>query len=212
MPELDHLTVIAPTLPEGVAHVRECLDIDIPFGVRHDYMGTHNHRLQLGETIYLEIVARDPDGVTPPRPRWFGVDDPDRVRKDWVDGRRLRSWVARTGSMSEVLRKSREIFGEEVALPFEQPLFAFSIPRDGSLPMDGAMPSLIDRRGAAVSMANIPDLGARLQSFALEHPEPAKLQALHRDLGIRHGPSTTDGAQVRYRATIDTPSGPKQLF
>ena len=53
--KLDHLTVIAPTLAEGVSHVQHCLDLDVPFGTRHDYMGTHNHRLQLGNSL-LEIV------------------------------------------------------------------------------------------------------------------------------------------------------------
>lgn len=34
MLKLDHITVIAPTLAEEVAHVRQCLDIDVPFGTR----------------------------------------------------------------------------------------------------------------------------------------------------------------------------------
>jgi hypothetical protein len=63
--KLDHLTVIAPTLSEAVSHVRDCLGLDVPFGSRHDYMGTHNHRLQLGNSVYLEIVALDPDGNDP---------------------------------------------------------------------------------------------------------------------------------------------------
>ena len=63
MLKLDHLTVIAPTLTEGVSHVQNCLDLDVPFGTRHDYMGTHNHRLQLGNSVYLEIVALDPEGT-----------------------------------------------------------------------------------------------------------------------------------------------------
>lgn len=50
---LDHLTVIAPTLAEGVSHVQACLGLDVPFGSRHDYMGNHNHRLRLGGAIYL---------------------------------------------------------------------------------------------------------------------------------------------------------------
>ena len=40
MLQLDHLSVIAPDLAEGVAHARACLDLDIPFGQRHGYMGT----------------------------------------------------------------------------------------------------------------------------------------------------------------------------
>ena len=93
--KLDHITVIAPTLSEGAAHVRHCLDLNVPFGTRHDYMGTHNHRLQLGGNVYLEVVAYDPHGTEPGRPRWFDLDNRDKVRSDWDDGRRLR-WRRRT--------------------------------------------------------------------------------------------------------------------
>jgi len=47
MLKLDHLVVVAPTLAEGVAHVRSCIDVEVPFGQRHAYMGSHNHLLQL---------------------------------------------------------------------------------------------------------------------------------------------------------------------
>ncbi len=69
MLKLDHLTVIAPTLAEGVLHVKSCLGLDVPFGTRHDYMGSHNHRLQLGNSVYLEIVALDLAGIAPDRAR-----------------------------------------------------------------------------------------------------------------------------------------------
>ena len=79
MLKLDHITVIAPTLAEGVSHVHEYLGLQVPFGTRHDYMGTHNHRLQLGNGVYLEIVALDPDGAAPDRARWFGLGNPGTV-------------------------------------------------------------------------------------------------------------------------------------
>ena len=153
MLKLDHLTVIAPTLDEGVRHVSQCLGIDVPFGTRHKYMGTHNHRLQLGDLTYLEIVALDPDGMTPDRPRWFGLDSIETVRLDWAEGRRLRGWVASTPDINGEMRKHKGIFGERVALPFAKPEFDFSIPPDGSLPLDGAVPSLIDHRGVPTSMS-----------------------------------------------------------
>jgi hypothetical protein len=33
--KLDHLTIIAPSLAEGVNHVRSCVDIDVPYGGAH---------------------------------------------------------------------------------------------------------------------------------------------------------------------------------
>jgi hypothetical protein len=212
MLKLDHLTVIAPTLAEGVSHVRACLDLEVPFGQRHGYMGTHNHLLQLGDTVYLEIVALDPQADGPGRPRWFGLDDQRCVRSDWEAGRRLRGWVARTDSIEAVLAGHAGIFGEKVPLPPLQPSFDFAIPPDGSLPLDGALPSIIDRRGKPRSMRTIADLGARLRSFSLEHPESAAIAALYRKLDVDRPPVIVQGPAPRYRAQIETPAGLSKLF
>ncbi len=211
MLKLDHLTVIAPSLLEGVAHVRTCLDLDVPFGTRHDYMGTHNHRLQLGANTYLEIVACDPKAVRPARPRWFGLDDPATVRADWECGRRLRGWVASSKDIEAENTRHGGVFGERVALPFETPAFAFSIPRDGALPMNGAVPSLIDHCGDPTDMADIPDLGARLRGFTLEYPEPDRIAALYRALQLDRPPDILAGPEIRYRARIETANGVRDL-
>ncbi len=211
MLKLDHITIIAPTLAEGVSHVRNCLDLDVPFGTRHDYMGTHNHRLQLGNNVYLEIVALDPDGTKPARPRWFGLDNYDKVRSDWNEGRRLRGWVANSDDISSVLFAHRAIFGEKIPLPTANPTFDFSIPADGNLPLDGAAPSIIDHRGDLAFLASIPDLGARLHSFVLEHPNPVDIKRLYRDIDAHHPPMIKHGPKIRYRAQIETPTGLKEL-
>ena len=211
MLELDHITVIAPSLEEGVAHVQECLGLTVPFGQRHPYMGTHNHLLQLGKSLYLEVVAIDPDGINPNRKRWFGLDDQAKVRADWDAGLRLRGWVARTKEIEKVLHRHRETFGEKVPLPADEPLFLFSIPDDGSLPLNGAAPSIIDRFGKPRSMENTLDLGARLKSFTLEHPEPEQIKALYQRLGMTGGPDLVQSDSLRYRAQIDTPHGTRTL-
>ena len=210
MLKLDHITVIAPSLAEGLAHVRACLDLDVPFGQRHAYMGTHNHLLQLGDTVYLEIVALDPEADAPGRARWFGLDDRKKVRSDWDEGRRLRGWVARTDAIDAVIA-SQGIFGAKVALPAVNSAFDFAIPGDGSLPLDGAAPSIIDRRGKPRSMATMADLGARLRSFTLEHPDPAAVETLYRALAVDRPPAIVRGQRLRYRAQIETPAGLKEL-
>lgn len=211
MLQLDHITVIAPTLAEGVSHVRDCLGLDVPFGTRHEYMGTHNHRLQLGNSIYLEIVARDPEGIEPGRARWFGLDNPEQVKSDWDEGRRLRGWVANTNAIDAVVSAHSAILGDKVPLPAGSPTFDFAIPEDGSLPLDGAAPSIIDHRGDTSYIAFIPDLGARLHSFTLEHPDPTGIAVLYRELAIQNPPLIVQGPNVRYRALIETPAGLKEL-
>jgi hypothetical protein len=60
-------------------------------------------------------------------------------------------------------------------------------------------------------VASIPDLGARLHSVTLEHPDPAGIEALYRELAIDHPPVLVQAPKVRYRALIETPTGLKEL-
>lgn len=211
MLQLDHIAVIAPSLAEGVAHVRACLGIDVPFGRRHPDMGTHNHLLRLGESVYLEIIAVDPDAPQPKQARWFGLDDQAAVRTAWEAGRRLRGWVARTDDLDAVLARHAAVLGRRLRFSSSRGDFLFAIPENGALPLDGAAPSVIDRLGKPPSIAAMEDAGARLQSVILEHPEPERIVALYRSLGIADPPVVSRGERLRYRALIETPGGMKEL-
>ncbi len=61
-------------------------------------------------------------------------------------------------------------------------------------------------------MATLPDLGARLDSFSLEHPDPAAIATLYQSLDIDRPPAILPGDDVRYRARIETPAGVRELF
>ena len=67
MLKLDHLTIIAPSLDQGLAHVRQQLGADMPPGDKHPEMGTHNRLLRLGDDVFLELIAIDPDAAAPRR-------------------------------------------------------------------------------------------------------------------------------------------------
>ena len=123
----------------------------------------------------------------------------------------MRGWVANTDAMDAVVSTHGEAVGEKVSLPTADPTFAFTIPKDGSLPLDGAAPSIIDHRGDTSYIATIPDLGARLHSLILEHPDPAGIAVLYRELAIENPPEIVQGLKVRYRALIETPTGLKEL-
>lgn len=216
MLQLDHITVIAPSLAEGVAHVRSCLEIDVPFGRQHPDMGTHNHLLRLnsdkpGESVYLEIIAIDAAAPRPPRPRWFGLDDRSAVRQAWDNGLRLRGWVARTDDIDAVLAQNAQLLGSKIRFSSAKGDFLFAIPDDGALPSGGVAPSVIDRLGKPPSVATMFDAGARLQSLIIEHPEPERVTELYAALGIHTPPEVRKGARLRYRALIETPTGLKEL-
>ena len=69
MNHLDHLVIAAETLDQGIDYIRATLGVEIPKGGLHKTMGTHNHLMQLGDNTYLEVIATNPEGITPDQPR-----------------------------------------------------------------------------------------------------------------------------------------------
>lgn len=201
---LDHLTMLAPTLEEGIRHVSGVLGIDLRNGAEHIDMATHNRRIRLGSDKYLEVIATDPSSIPAAGPRWFGLDRADEVRAAWSAGTRLRGWVARTTDIDAVLSSHGDLLGRKRWLDNH---FHFSVPADGALPMGGVLPSVIDLGGAPPTAESLEDQGCRLLDFVLEHPSPAEIARLYADLKIVDPPRIVRADTVRFSAEIETSHG-----
>ena len=208
---LDHLVVVAPDLAEGVAHVRDCLGLTMPEGGRHREMGTRNHLLRLGDAVFLEVIAIDPEAPAPPHARWFGLSDAARVRADWESGRRLRGFVARTNDLDDVLAAYPALLGQAATMTRGALSWRFGVRPDGAWPADGAAPYVLDWGPSGNPARTMPDLGARLDSLALTHPDPDAARRLHVALGLDEPPEVVPGDGPRWTARITTPSGPRTL-
>jgi hypothetical protein len=208
---LDHLAIVAPTLEEGAAHVREQIGIDMQAGGKHPEMGTHNLLLRLGDDVFLEVIAVDPGAAKPAGPRWFGLADEAAVRAAWSDGRRLRGFVARTGDLDGILAGHVELLGRKTQVSRGDRRWFFSVRPDGLLPADGAVPPVIDWGPRGCPAPDMPDLGARLVGYEIEHPDPAWLEDLYAPLKFATPPVVRKGVEIRLRAMIDTPGGVKEL-
>lgn len=210
--QLDHLTIITPSLEAGAAHVRDLLGVDMPAGGRHPEMGTHNLLARLGDDVFLEVIATDPAAGIPERKRWFGLSDAAAVARAWEAGHRLGGWVARTEDIDAVLAAHGAILGQKTRVSRGGRSWLFSVPPDGSLPRNGLAPSVIDREGHGHTAKTMTDLGLRLVEFVVEHPDPAAVEALYRSLGVQNPPLVRKGERQRYTALIETPHGLRELY
>lgn len=205
----DHLTIAALTLEQGMAHIERVLGVVIPAGGAHPLMGTHNHLMRLGEGAFLELIAPDP-AVAPQRPRWFGLDDP-AMRRSLQGSPRLVNWVARVPDLRRALGAIDCAQGEAVRITRGDLSWLISVPSDGSLPFDGAFPTLIEWPSGPHPSSRMADLGCRLENLSIAHPQGARLaQALAPVFSDDRITISADAA-IALRATINTPDGPREL-
>ncbi len=105
-------------------------------------MGTHNALLRLGERVYLEIIAIDPDGAMPPRPRWFDLDD-IALQSELTERPQLVEWVARTADIERSAAACAVPLGAVTPMQRGDYRWRITIPDDGRRPGKGILPTLI---------------------------------------------------------------------
>lgn len=206
---LDHLTVAALTLEQGIAHVQSALGIAMPPGGSHPLMGTHNRLMQLGDCMFLEILAPDPE-VKPQRTRWFGLDDP-RMRARLKNSPQLITWVARVPNLIRALREVDGAVGEVVRVTRGSLSWLISVPRDGSMPFDGAFPTLIEWPAGPHPSSRMANLDCQLERLAIAHPDGARLAKAVNSVFADDRIVISTGVTAQIRATINTPNGRREL-
>jgi hypothetical protein len=209
MTSIDHLPVAALTLEEGVDYVRRSLGVDLPFGGKHQLMGTHNHLMRIGEGIFLEIIAPDPLAM-PQRPRWFCLDDKEFCG-ELKTSPRLVTWVIRTGNLTAALQKVNGIAGEAITVSRGSLTWRISVPQDGSMAFQGAFPTLIEWPEGPHPSLNMTDLGCRFDHLRIEHPASRDLAAALAPVFSDNRVSFSEGEKPRLIASFTTPTGTRVL-
>jgi len=213
MTELDHITVAAHTLEQGLAHIQAILGIEIPYGGTHPRMGTHNHLLRLGDTLFLEVIAVDPSASAPPRPRWFQLDDP-ALQAELRIAPQLLTWVVRTTHIAETFLACSRPLGAIEPMKRGDLRWLITVPNDGTLVDHGMIPSVIQWPEGAHPASRMRDLGYTLEQLEAAHPDPASYRrdlasiGADRHLEIR---AIAPGSRPHLLAHIRTPHGVRIL-
>lgn len=205
MLQLDHITVAALDLAEGVAYAQECLGIEIPAGGKHPLMGTHNHLLRLGDSLFLEVIAPDPGAEAPARARWFGLDD-EAAHAALAQSPRLWTWVARCADLNAALNKIEGCAGPAIRVTRGELSWLIGVPDDGAVPLDGAFPTLMEWPAGPHPASRMRDLGCSLRRFTVQHPRAtwiaSQLESHFTDPRVDF-----EAGPLRLVAEIETPHG-----
>ncbi|MFZ3581019.1 VOC family protein [Loktanella sp. DJP18] len=194
---LDHIAIACTDLDTAAKALSDRLGVPLQPGGRHDRYGTHNRLLGLGD-IYLELIALDPDAAPTGRPAWFGMDH-------FTGPARAANWICRTDDLRAAIAIAPVDPGTIVPLTRGDLHWRITVPDDGRLPLDGAMPTMIQwGDGVVLPATRLPDSGCRLLTWEVSHPQATLL---------REGLRLTDPRVVfvtgamGLRATLQTPGG-----
>lgn len=202
---LDHITVTALSLDAGAAFVRETLGVAPQVGGEHPRMATHNLLLRLGDSTFLEIIAPNAAVPAPARPRWFALD-----RLGHRSPPSLSTWVVRTSGIRAAVEASSEPLGDVEPMSRGALDWLITIPADGSVPLDGVAPALIEWHTDVHPASRLEDRGLSLARLDIFHPNPDRLARLLSSLEL-DAPvcvlAAPAGAGAHLVAHIDTPQG-----
>jgi Glyoxalase-like domain len=202
----DHLVVAARSLAAGCEFVEARLGVRPRPGGKHVAMSTHNALVSLGPRLFLEVIAIDPDGAAPSRPRWFDLDEP-RMRASLAEGPRLIHWVVRTSDIDAIRARAKLDPGPVHSMERGDFRWRITIPDDGHLPGAGLVPTLIQWTVEAHPADGLFDNGLRIAALAGEHPDPAPIRTALVSLGLSETLKVTYGRYARLAAMVRTPRG-----
>jgi hypothetical protein len=177
--QLDHIVVTAPSLEAGVAYVGKALGVSPQAGGEHPRMGSHNCLLKLGEKLYLEVIAVNPQAPAPQRPRWFQLDTVNPSRPA-----RLAAWVARTNDIRAAITASPIPLGTVEPMSRGQLNWLITVSADGSMPLDGVAPALIQWPEGVHPGAGLRESGCSLVRLEAFHPQAREADAMLTAIGF----------------------------
>jgi hypothetical protein len=203
---LDHLVVAATTLADGIEYFADITGVAPQPGGKHVAMGTHNALVRLGAGVYLEIIAIDPAGARPARPRWFDLDD-IALASELTARPRLIHWVARTTDIERAVARCPVPLGAVHPMARGDYRWRITIPDDGRRPGRGIVPTLIQWDVPFHPTDALPASGVSIAGLAAAHPEPAYIRDALAALGLDGVLPVTYDRDARLVAMLRTQRG-----
>ena len=156
--------------------------------------------------LYLEIIAIDPAGARPARPRWFDLDD-IALASELTERPRLIHWVARTTDIERAVARCPVPLGTVQPMARGNYRWRMTIPEDGRRPGRGIVPTLIQWDVPFHPTDSLPRTGVSIAGLAAAHPEPADVRDALAALGLDGVLPVTYDRDARLAAMLRTPHG-----
>jgi hypothetical protein len=203
---IDHITITAPTLKAGEYLVKSSLGVTPQKGGEHPRMGTHNLLLRLGASTFLEVISTNPAAKVPNRPRWFALDKLDKNSPAM-----LRTWVVRTENIHCTFDTCSEPIGKIEPMSRGDKNWLITIPEDGSLPINGGAPALIEWQTETHPTASLVDYGLSLIELQIHNSKSERIEKLLDSINLVSNVKVFKSNESKLVALIKTLDGIREL-
>lgn len=201
MHKLDHILWATPDLAEGTEQIAELLGVQPEVGGKHPGFGTRNSLLSLGDEVYLEIIAPDPEqDLKGNRGEQLAALDRPHLLTFAVrtfDMKRVEELVSHAGleTQGAIAMSRRHPEGR---------LLTWQVLRLDNHSWGDVMPFFIDWGDTNHPAQTTPE-GCALLEFNISHPEPEALADVYKALAIEAPVLHSNVA--RLEAFLETPKG-----
>ena len=198
---LDHILLGAPDLDAATAAFRALSGVTPSGGGSHPGFGTRNKLVSLGEALFFEVIAPDPEQLANGR-RADGLSD--------LAAPKMMAFCLRSSDLSALSERATA-----AGLSPQTPVPMSRTRPDGVtlnweilyLDTEGwgdAVPFVIDWKGSPHPAKSSPE-GCALTDFAVLHPDAAKLSAVYEAMGI--DVPVKSALAPGFLLKLDTPNG-----
>jgi hypothetical protein len=160
-----------------------------------------NALVRLSERTFLEIIAIDPEGTKPSRPRWFDLDN-IALQAELTERPRLIHWVARTTGIERAAAACPDTPGRSAPDGARRVSLANHDPRRRQAAGERRGPTLIEWDVPQHPAESLPKSNVSIAGMAASHPEPALIRAALASLGQDSALPVTYDRDVRLAAML----------
>jgi hypothetical protein len=203
MSRIDHLVYATNDLHHTVHDMEKKMGITISPGGRHLDFGTHNALVNLGEGIYLEIIAPDPDNHQFKGPLWMGLDHLDESPRLTRYGLKKKIIIDDLDLLSSVRKELSRVSQGRRQKPDGSTLeWTLTVPH--SDPLIETCPFLIDWSESVHPTLSLPQ-ECQLKSFTIFSPDDGSVRHINQRLGADI--KVIYSEEPRLEAIIQCPTG-----
>ena len=211
---IDHIVIGAANLEKATKKVEGLLQTKFSTSGKHSLMATHNRLARLQNSVYVEIIAIDPNASFPKscfqEKRWFSLDSATTQRR-LLKGPQPLCWVVAVNNIEQVASNCGYEPGRVTEMSRDDFRWRLTVPNNGDLSAGGILPVLIEWPKGKNPAEAMPKSDLVLKQLLLSHPNPNSIERILSKLDIS-GPIDVKLGEPGLQFSFEKPDGSNVLF